>query len=414
MAKPSLADKNLITALDIGTSKVVALVAEVGPEKTVNVIGVGVQPSRGLKKGVIVNIDATVQAIKRAVEEAEHMADCQMNGICAGVAGGHIHSFNSNGVVAIRNQEVNSADIDRVIEAAKAVAIPADQRILHILPQEFIIDHQEGIREPLGMSGVRLEARVHMVSGSISAAQNIVKCVNQCGLQVSDLVLEQLASSYAVLTEDEKELGVCLVDIGGGTADISLFTGGAIRHTHVIPIAGNQVTSDIAHALRTPTQYAEAIKIQHGVALTRLVNPDESIEVPGVGDRPGRRLSMQTLAGVIEARYEELFSLIYQNLQEHGFLDTLAAGVVLTGGSSMMNGVLELAEEVFRIPVRLGVPQQVTGLTDVVCHPIHATGVGLLLYSMHQQQESLQFDVPVMMDEASVWQRMKQWFTKYF
>ena len=409
-------DKNLICALDIGTSKVVALVAEVAESGKLHVIGVGVQPSRGLKKGVIVNIDTTVKAIQAAVEEAEHMGDCEISAVCVGIAGSHIHSFNSHGVVAVRDQEISNADIERVVEAAKAVAIPADQRILHILPQEFIIDNQPGIREPVGMSGVRLEAKVHMISGSVSAAQNIVKCVNQCSLEVSDLVLEQLASSYSVLTEDEKELGVCLVDIGGGTADIAIFTEGAIRHTAVIPIAGSQVTSDIAHALRTSTQYAEAIKRQHGVALTSMAREDESIEVPGAGDRPGRRLSMQTLASVIEARYEELFQLIDRNIKNSGFASELSAGIVLTGGSSKMPGVLELAEEVFRIPVRLGVPHHVTGLNDVVCNPIHATGVGLLLYSLQQQGEvgSNQTIQPLASDRASVWDRMKGWFSRHF
>ena len=409
-------DKNLICGIDIGTSKVVALVAEVADNDTLHVIGVGVQPSRGLKKGVIVNIDTTVKAIQAAVEEAEHMADCEISTVSVGIAGSHVHSFNSNGVVAIRDQEVSNADVERVIEAAKAVAIPADQRILHILPQEFLIDNQEGIKEPVGMSGVRLEAKVHIISGSISAAQNIVKCINQCGLEVSDLVLEQLASSYSVLTEDEKDLGVCLVDIGGGTSDIAVFTEGAIRHTTVIPIAGSQVTSDIAHALRTPTQYAEAIKRQHGVALTSMARDDESIEVPGVSERPGRRLSMQTLASVIEARYEELFQLIDRNLKNSGFVNDLSAGIVLTGGSSKLPGVLELAEEVFRIPVRLGVPQHTTGLNDVVCNPIHATGVGLLQYALQQQGASseMTFDEPVLSDANSVWARMKSWFSRHF
>jgi cell division protein FtsA len=409
-------DKNLICGIDIGTSKVVALVAEVADNDTLHVIGVGVQPSRGLKKGVIVNIDTTVKAIQAAVEEAEHMADCEISTVSVGIAGSHVHSFNSNGVVAIRDQEVSNADVERVIEAAKAVAIPADQRILHILPQEFLIDNQEGIKEPVGMSGVRLEAKVHIISGSISAAQNIVKCINQCGLEVSDLVLEQLASSYSVLTEDEKDLGVCLVDIGGGTSDIAVFTEGAIRHTAVIPIAGSQVTSDIAHALRTPTQYAEAIKRQHGVALTSMARDDESIEVPGVSERPGRRLSMQTLASVIEARYEELFQLIDRNLKNSGFANDLSAGIVLTGGSSKLPGVLELAEEVFRIPVRLGVPQHTTGLNDVVCNPIHATGVGLLQYALQQQGASSEvtFDEPVLSDANSVWARMKSWFSRHF
>lgn len=407
------ADKNLIAALDIGTSKVVAMVAQVTEQGKLNVIGVGVQPSTGLKKGVIVNIDTTVQAIQKAVEEAEHMADCEITSVCVGIAGGHVQSFNSNGVVAIRDHEVSQADVDRVIEAAKAVPIAADQRILHIIPQEFLIDNQEGIREPVGMSGVRLEAKVHIVTGAVSAAQNIVKCVHQCGLHVEDLVIEQLASSNSVISDDEKELGTALIDIGGGTADISVFTEGAIRHTTNIPIAGSQVTSDIAHALRTPTQYAEAIKIQHGVALARMANPEESIEVRGVGDRPARRLSMQTLAGVIEARYEELFSLIDQDIRNSGFANNLAAGVVLTGGASKMPGVLELAEEVFRMPVRLGVPEGVTGMTDVVCNPAHATGIGLLRYQLKKRHEAVEMS-PVEDDSRSIWRKMKSWFARHF
>lgn len=407
-------DNNLITALDLGTSKVVALVAEVSEDDKLNIIGVGVHPSSGLKKGVIVNIDETVKAIHKAIEDAEHMADCQITSVCAGIAGAHVQSFNSNGVVAIRDQEVTHYDVERVIDAAKAVPIPADQRILHILPQEFVIDNQGGIKEPVGMSGVRLEAKVHMVSGAVSAAQNVVKCLHQCGLQVTDLVLEQLASSHAVLTDDEKELGVCLVDIGGGTADISVFTDGAIRHTANIAIAGSQVTSDIAHALRTPTHYAEAIKIQHGTALVRLASTEESIEVQGVAERPGRRFSMQSLASVIEARYEELFGLIYQNLKASGFADQIAAGIVLTGGGSKMRGLLELAEEVFRMPVRMGVPKGVAGLTDVVSNPIHATGVGLLLYMSQQQREGGHSDIPLSSDKTSVWQKMKSWFARHF
>lgn len=406
-------DKNLITALDIGTSKVVALVAEAEENGKVNVIGVGVHPSTGLKKGVIVNIDTTVAAIKKAIEDAEHMADCRIGSVCVGIAGGHIQSFNSNGVVAIREQEVSELDVERVIDAAKAVPIAADQRILHILPQEFLIDNQAGIKEPVGMSGVRLEAKVHIITGSVSAAQNIVKCVHECGLDVSDMVLEQLASSYSVLSEDEKELGVCLIDIGGGTADISIFTEGAIRHTANIPIAGSQVTSDIAHALRTPTQYAEAIKIQHGVALTRLANPQESIEIRGVSERPARRLAMQTLAGVIEARYEELFTLIDQDIRNSGFAGNMASGIVLTGGASKMPGVLELAEEVFRVPVRLGVPQAVNGMTEVVKNPIHATGVGLLHYRLQQMKEGQNIK-PVAEDKEGIFRRMKRWFTKHF
>jgi cell division protein FtsA len=303
--------------------------------------------------------------------------------------------------------------VDRVIDAARAVAIPADQKILHVLPQEFIIDGQEGIREPIGMSGVRLEARVHMVTGAASAAQNIVKCVQRCGLEVEDIVLEQLASSHAVLTDDEKELGICLVDIGGGTTDIAVFNNGAIRHTAVIPIAGDQVTNDIAISMRTPTQYAEEIKIKYACALSQLANLDETIEVPSVGDRPPRRLARQTLAEVVEPRYEELFGLIRDELRRSGFENMIAAGIVLTGGSAKMEGAVELAEEVFHMPVRLGVPQHVRGLGDVVRNPIHSTGIGLLVYARSQVMRRAG-DVPVGAGLREVWGRMKSWFQGNF
>ena len=406
-------EKNLIVGLDIGTSKVVAIVGEVTPERTVEIIGIGSHPSRGLKKGVVVNIESTVQSIQRAVEEAELMAGCQIHSVYAGIAGSHIRSLNSHGIVAIRDKEVTGADVDRVIDAARAVAIPADQKILHILPQEFIIDSQEGIREPVGMSGVRLEAKVHMVTGAVSAAQNIVKCVRRCGLEVDDIILEQLASSQAVLTEDEKELGVCLVDIGGGTTDIAVFTDGAIRHTAVIPIAGDQVTNDIAVALRTPTQHAEEIKIKYACALTQLASADETIEVPSVGERPARRLARQTLAEVVEPRYEELFTLIQAELRRSGFEDLCAAGIVLTGGSAKMEGVVDLAEEIFHMPVRLGLPQYVSGLVDVVRNPIYSTGVGLLLFGQHNRGMNVS-EVMLGSGVKGVLRRMRSWFQGNF
>jgi len=375
------AERTLIVGLDIGTSKVVALVGEIAADGTIEVIGLGSQPSRGLKKGVVVNIESTVQSIQRAVEEAELMAGCEIHSVFAGIAGSHVRSLNSHGVVAIRDKEVSSHDVVHVIDAAKAVAIPADQKILHVLPQEFVIDGQEGIRDPIGMSGVRLEAKVHIVTGADSAAQNVEKCIQRCGLEVDDVVLEQLASSFATLTDDEKELGVCLVDIGGGTTDLAVFSNGAIRHTAVIPIAGDQVTNDIAVSMRTPTHYAEDIKVRYACALSQLANPDESIEVPSVGDRPARRLARQTLAEIVEPRYEELFSLVRDELRRSGFEEAIAAGIVLTGGSAKMEGAIELAEEVFHVPVRLGLPQQVQGLTDVVRNPIYSTAVGLLLYA---------------------------------
>jgi cell division protein FtsA len=407
------ADKNVIVGLDIGTSKVVALVGEITPDGSIEVIGLGSQPSRGLKKGVVVNIESTVQSIQRAVEEAELMADCEINAVYAGIAGSHVRSLNSHGVVAIRDREVTHGDVEHVIDAAKAVAIPADQRILHVLPQEFIIDGQEGIRDPIGMSGVRLEAKVHIVTGADSAAQNIIKCVQRCGLVVEDVVLEQLASSFAVLTDDEKELGVCLVDVGGGTTDIAVFSNGAIRHTAVIPIAGDQVTNDIAVSMRTPTQYAEDIKIRYACALSQLANPDESIEVPSVGDRPARRLARQTLAEIVEPRYEELFNLIREELRRSGFEEVIAAGIVLTGGSARMEGAIELAEEIFHVPVRLGLPGQVKGLSDVVRNPIYSTGVGLLLYARENSAPTSRA-AALGGNVAGVFDRMKSWFKGNF
>lgn len=405
-------DKNMIVALDIGTSKVVAMVGEVNPEGEIEVVGIGSHSSRGLKKGVVVNIESTVQSIQRAVHEAERMADCKIYSIYTGIAGSHIRSLNSHGVTAIRNKEVAPEDVERVIDAARVVAIPADQRILHILPREFIIDSQEGIQEPVGMSGVRLEAKVHMVTGAVSAAQNIIKCVRRCGLEVDDVILQQLASSRAVLTEDEKELGVCLVDIGGGTTDIAIFTNGAVSHTAVIPIAGDQVTNDIAVALRTPTQYAEEIKVKYACCLTQLANADETIEVAGVGDRAPRRLSRQTLAEVVEPRYEELFSLVQAELQRSGYESLIAAGVVLTGGSAGMEGAVELAEEVFHMPVRLGVPHAVTGLQEVIHNPVYSTAVGLLLFG--NENRTLQINTSLLAARKGMLARMKSWFQGFF
>ncbi len=379
-------DRNLIVGLDIGTSKVAAIVGEATIDGDIEVIGIGSTPSRGLKKGVVVNIESTVQSIQRAVEEAELMAGCEIQSVYAGIAGSHIKSLNSHGIVAIKDKEVTQYDVERVIDSARAVAIPADQQILHILPQEFVIDHQEGIKEPVGMCGMRLEAKVHMVTGSVSAAQNIIKCVRRCGLDVQDIVLEQIASSSSVLSDDEKELGVCLIDIGGGTTDIAIFCDGAIRHTAVIPIAGDQVTNDIAVALRTPTLNAEEIKCKYACALTQLARADESIEVPSIGDRPPRQMSRQTLAEVVEPRYEELLRLVHEELRRSGFEHLVAGGIVLTGGSSKMEGLVDLAEEVFHMPVRLGIPQYVAGLVDVVRNPIHATAVGLLLFGQQHEQ----------------------------
>lgn len=403
-------DERMIVGLDIGTSKVVAIVGSLSPDGSLEIVGTGMHQSTGMKKGVVVNIESTVHSIQRAIEEAELMAGCHIHSVYAGIAGSHIRSLNSHGIVAIRDREVNSLDVDRVIDAARAVAIPADQEILHVLPQEFIIDNQEGVREPLGMSGVRLEAKVHLVTCAANAAQNIKKCIRRCGLEVEDIILEQLASSYAVLTEDEKQLGVCLVDIGGGTTDIAIFTDGAIRHTGVIPIAGDQVTNDVAMALRTPTPHAEDLKIKYACALANLAGPEESIKVPSVGDRPPRDLSRQALAEVVEPRYEELFTLVQAELRRSGFEDLVAAGIVLTGGTAKMEGVVELAEEIFHMPVRLGAPNSVAGLTDIVNNPIHSTGVGLLQYGMQQQRDGgakVQRAEPA---GESFLDRMKSWF----
>ncbi|MCK5189891.1 MAG: cell division protein FtsA, partial [Methylococcales bacterium] len=344
-------DRNIIVGLDIGTSKVAAIVAELTGDDEIEIIGIGVSPSKGLKKGVVVNLESTVHSIQRAVEEAELMAGCHVQSVFAGIAGSQIKSLNSHGIVAIKDKEVSQYDIDRVIDSARAVAIPADQKILHILPQEFVIDQQEGIKEPIGMSGIRLEAKVHMVTGSVSAAQNIIKCIRRCGLDVEDIVLEQLASCTSVLTEDEKELGVLLCDIGGGTTDIAIFSEGAIKHTAVIPIAGDQVTNDIAVALRTPTKSAEEIKREYACALTQLANAEQMINVPSIGDREPRKISEQNLAEIIEPRYEELMLLVQAELRRSGYEDLIAAGMVLTGGSSKVKGLIDLAEEIFHMPV---------------------------------------------------------------
>ena len=406
-------EKKMIVGLDIGTSKVVAIVGEISGDGAIEVVGIGSHPSKGLKKGVVVNIESTVQSIQRAVEEAELMAGCQIHSVFAGIAGSHIRSLNSHGIVAIRDREVFAQDVERVIDAARAVAIPADQRVLHILPQDYIIDSQEGIKEPLGMSGVRLEAKVHLVTCATNASQNIEKCIRRCGLEVEDIILEQLASSYSVLTEDENELGVCLVDIGGGTTDIAIFTEGSIRHTGVIPIAGDQVTNDIAMALRTPTQHAEEIKIKYACALTQLARPEQTIKVPSVGDRLPRDLSRQALAEVVEPRYDELFTLVQAELRRSGFEDLIPAGIVLTGGTSKMEGVVDLAEEIFHMPVRVGKPQNVTGLKDIVENPIYATGVGLLQYGASRQEETLPGRGSGSA-EAGLWQRLRAWLQNNF
>lgn len=405
--------KNLIVGLDIGTSKVVAVVAEVTADGRHEIIGLGQHESKGLKKGVVVNIEATVESIQNALEEAELMADCKIRTVYAGIAGSHIRSFNSSGMVAIKDKEVTAADVVRVIETAKAVNIPTDQQLLHTVPQEFIVDNQEDVREPIGMSGIRLEVRVHIVTGAVSAVQNIVKCVRRCGLEVSDLILQPMASADAVLTDDEKELGVVLIDIGGGTTDVAIFSEGAIRHTAVIPIAGDQITNDIAMALRTPTPDAEEIKLRYGVAKQLLADPTESLEVPGLGDRSPRTLSKQALSAVIEPRIEELFALVHQVVRESGFEEVLSSGIVITGGTSLMPGIVELAEDIFLKPARVGAPNYNGQLADVVRSPRYSTVLGLLLEAKKQYYRG-HFVTQQEGSFKAVYQRMKDWFVGNF
>ena len=406
------AANEIIVGLDIGTSKILAVVAEVKENDEIEILGVGQHPSRGLRKGVVANIDSTVQSIQLAIEDAELTAECRISSVYAGIAGAHINSMNSHGVAAIKNRdEVSAEDVERVLDAAQAQAIPNDQRVLHILPQDFIIDGQEGIREPIGMSGVRLEAKVHIITGAVSAAQNIMKCITRCGLEVEDVVLEQIASSYAVLDEDEKELGVCMVDIGGGTTDIAVFTDGAIRHTAVLPIAGDQITNDIAVALRTPTQAAEELKKKYGSALVHLAPEGEMIDTPSVGERAPRKLARTTLADVIEPRVEELFLLVQAELRRSGYEELLGTGIVLTGGSAKLTGMVDLAEEIFHMPVRLGVPQYVGALSDVVRNPSFSTGVGLILFGQrHQNRPGHRAGRSASSQPSELLGRMKRWF----
>ena len=405
--------KNLIVGLDIGTSKVVAVVAEVLPDGRHEVIGLGQHESKGLKKGVVVNIESTVESIQRALEEAELMADCQIRNVWIGIAGSHIRSFNSRGMVAIKDKEVTAADVARAIETARAVNIPTDQQLLHTIPQEFIVDSQEGVREPIGMSGVRLEVKVHIVTGAVSAVQNVIKCVRRCGLEVTDWILQGRASADAVLTADEKELGVVLVDIGGGTTDVAIFTEGAIRHTTVLPIGGDQITNDIAMALRTPTAEAEEIKVRYGIAKQVLADPGDTFDVPGLGDRGPRPLSRQALAAVIEPRVEELFALVHEVVRESGFEEVLSSGIVITGGSALMPGMCELAEDIFLKAARVGQPDYSGQLADVVRSPRYATVLGLL---MEAKRQYLRGQVVTRHGGSAkaVWERMKDWFMGNF
>jgi cell division protein FtsA len=402
---------NLIVGLDVGTTKICAIVAE-ATEAGVDIVGIGTHPSKGLRKGVVVDIDSTVDSIKHAVEEAELMADCEITSVYAGIAGGHIDGFNSHGIVAVKNQEVAESDVRRVIDAAKAVAIPMDREVIHVIPQEFIIDEQDGIREPIGMSGVRLEAKIHIVTAAVTSAQNIVKCANKAGLNVVDIVLEPLASAEAVLAHDERELGVCLIDIGGGTTDIAVFAGGSIKHTSVLGIGGYHLSNDVAVGLRTPFDEAERIKKRFGVASARFLGSDDIITVPSVGGRRPREVSRKILCEIIEPRMEEILGLAHREIVKSGLDARIPSGVVLTGGCAALAGITELAEEIFESPVRLGAPSNVGGLQDVVRDPMHATGVGLVLfgYSQAKGKGPSRFRIR---DEGvfrRVKQRMRDWF----
>ncbi|HQR04363.1 MAG: cell division protein FtsA [Proteobacteria bacterium] len=404
--------RDLVVGLDIGTSKIVAIVAELDPEGQLSVLGTGSQDSDGLKKGMVVNIEATVNSISRAIQEAEMMTGCKVKEVYTGIAGSHIKSKDTNGMTVVKDKEVTEFDVERAIETAKATPISADDEILHTIPQEFVVDGQDGVKEPIGMDARRLEVKVHLVTGAVTAVQNIVKCVRRCGLEVADLVLQPLASGHAVLTEDEMDVGVCLVDIGGGTTDIAIFAQGAIRHTAVIPIAGNQVTSDISIALRTSTQDAEEIKLAYGVALQQLADPEEMIEVPGVGDRPSSSLSRQTLAGFIQPRVEEIFQKVHEEIIRSGLERLLRAGVVLTGGASQMPGMIELGEEMFHNTVKLGMPHYEGALKDVVRNPRFSTAMGLLMEGQAQRKRGLK-----VRDTQSLRQilaKMRSWFAKNF
>jgi len=400
---------NVIAGLDIGTTKICAIVGERN-DKGIDVIGFGAYPSKGLKKGMVVNVERTIDSIKHVIEEAEEMAGCEINEVYTGISGSHIKSFNSQGVIALKNREVKKEDVKRVIHASKAVAIPLDREILHVLPQEFIVDDQDGIKDPIGLSGSRLEARVHIVTGAVASAQNIIKCANKTGLNVKDIILQQLASSESVLNDDEKELGVVLVDLGGGTTDIGVYLGGSVRYTAVLPLGGNHITSDVAVGLRTPLDDAEEIKKQHGCALVSLVDKNETIEVPSIGGGKPRAVFRQLLCEIIEPRTEEILSLMHKEIIKSGYKDLLTAGVVLTGGTSMLEGISELAEQVFSLPVRIGYPEGVNGLSEIVHNPIYSTGVGLILYGMkHRLDHGIMNGGKEDLLKTLI-DRMKRWF----
>ncbi|MFO7718048.1 MAG: cell division protein FtsA [Thermodesulfobacteriota bacterium] len=400
---------DLIVGLDIGTTKICAVVGEASSEG-VDVVGIGTSPSTGLRKGVVVNIEQTVRSIKKALEEAELMAGCEIRSVYAGIAGSHIKGFNSHGVIAVKGGEVTQKDVDRVIDAAKAVAIPLDREVIHILPQEYIVDDQRGIADPLGMAGVRLEVKVHIVTGAVTSAQNIIRSCHRAGLDVSDIVLESLASSQAVLTEEEREIGVALVDIGGGTTDVAIFTNDSIRHTSVLALGGMNLTNDIAFGLRTPMLSAEKIKIKHGCALAEMVQGDDNIEVPSVGGRGARKLSRQVLAEICEPRLEEILALVEQELVRSGYKKLIGSGVVLTGGTTLIEGIQDLGEQIFNLPTRVGYPQEVGGLKDVVMNPMYATGVGLLIFGAQQRKSDQSFRIREENMFNRILARMKKWF----
>ena len=404
--------EELIVGLDIGTSKICCVVGEVRPDRMVDIIGMGSHPSIGLRKGMVINIENTVDSIKEAIEEAETMAGCEISSVYAGIAGGHIKGFNSHGVIALKKREVGKLDIERVIDAARALAIPMDREVIHTLPQEFIVDDQAGISDPTGMSGVRLEVKIHIVTGSVTSAQNIIKCANRAGLDVYDIVLESLASSEAVLTDEERNLGVALIDFGGGTTDLAIFSQGSIKHTFVLTLGGDNVTNDIAIGIRTPFKEAEKIKIKYGCGLTSLIGEDETIEVPGMGDRKPRTISRRLLGEILEPRVEELFSLMYQEMVRSGYDDLVSSGVVVTGGSAILPGVPEIVEQVFNMPARIGYPASIGGLKEIVNSPMYATAVGLVLYGANSQQREKRFRIRDTNIFNRIVSRMKRWFTE--
>jgi len=406
--------EKLLVGLDIGTTKICVIVGEIVEDKRIDIIGIGTHPSKGLKKGMVINIDSTVESVKRAIEEAEMMAGVEINSVYTGIAGGHIQGLNGKGVIAVKEGEISKSDIERVLDAAKVVSIPIDRSILHVIPQEFIVDGQDGIRDPLGMSGARLEVCVHIITGAVTSAQNIVKCVNKAGLEMMDIILQPLASSEAVLTPEEKDLGVMVVDIGGGTTDMAIFVEGAVRHTAVLPIGGNHITNDIAIGLRTPPLEAEKLKIRYGCALTDMVKENETIEVPSVGGRAPRIMSRQLLSEIIEPRAEEIFTLVAAEIEKAGFAEKIPSGVVLTGGSSLTPGMVDLCEQILNLSTRIGTPSNMGGLIDIVRSPMYATGVGLLIYAYQSQASKMAVSSQKKGFMNRVKEKMKEWARDFF